>query len=194
MKQSEYIKGAKNITHIPSELPIVLFMGRSNVGKSSLINSLTNRKNLAHTSGMPGKTMLLNFYLINNNFYIVDAPGYGYARRSKSMQDEFVVMIEEMLIKHPKIVGVVLVIDFKIGPTEDDLNTYEFLKSLNLNIIMVATKKDKISKSKQLSHENKLRKQLNNPTNLFVVSNLYKENIENVKNIILKGVKEYESS
>lgn len=194
MKQSEYIKGAKNITHIPSELPIVLFMGRSNVGKSSLINSLTNRKNLAHTSGMPGKTMLLNFYLINNNFYIVDAPGYGYARRSKSMQDEFVVMIEEMLIKHPKIVGVVLVIDFKIGPTEADLNTYEFLKSLNLNIIMVATKKDKISKSKQLSHENKLRKQLNNPTNLFVVSNLYKENIENVKNIILKGVKEYESS
>ena len=194
MKQSEYIKGATKISQIPDELPIILFLGRSNVGKSSLINSLTNRKNLAHTSGIPGKTLLLNFYLINKSYYFVDAPGYGYAKRSKKMQDEFIVMIEEILMKHPKIIKVILVIDFKIGPTKDDLSTYEFLKSLNLDIIMVATKKDKINKSKQLSHENKLRKSLDNPDNLYVISNLYKDNIESLQNIIAEGVEKYESS
>src|SRR5690554_7523422 len=99
MKQAAYIKGAVKITDIPDEKPIILFLGRSNVGKSSLINSLTNRKNLAHTSGTPGKTMLLNFYLINNEFYLVDAPGYGYARRSKKMLDDFIIMIEDILLK-----------------------------------------------------------------------------------------------
>lgn len=141
MKQAAYIKGAVKITDIPDEKPIILFLGRSNVGKSSLINSLTNRKNLAHTSGTPGKTMLLNFYLINNDFYLVDAPGYGYARRSKKMLDDFIIMIEDILLKHPKIISVMLVFDFKIGLTEADLDTYEFLKSLNVNIILVATKK-----------------------------------------------------
>jgi|SRR5690554_6169439 len=192
MKQAAYIKGAVKITDIPDEKPIILFLGRSNVGKSSLINSLTNRKNLAHTSGTPGKTMLLNFYLINNEFYLVDAPGYGYARRSKKMLDDFIIMIEDILLKHPKIISVMLVFDFKIGLTEADLDTYEFLKSLNVNIILVATKKDKISKSKQLSHENKLRKSLNNPSNLFVISNLNKDNIENLRNYIMKEVNAYE--
>jgi len=192
MKQAAYIKGAVKITDIPDEKPIILFLGRSNVGKSSLINSLTNRKNLAHTSGTPGKTMLLNFYLINNDFYLVDAPGYGYARRSKKMLDDFIIMIEDILLKHPKIISVMLVFDFKIGLTEADLDTYEFLKSLNVNIILVATKKDKISKSKQLSHENKLRKSLNNPSNLFVISNLNKDNIENLRNYIMKEVNAYE--
>ena len=182
MKQAAYIKGAVKITDIPDEKPIILFLGRSNVGKSSLINSLTNRKNLAHTSGTPGKTMLLNFYLINNEFYLVDAPGYGYA----------IIMSEDILLKHPKIISVMLVFDFKIGLTEADLDTYEFLKSLNVNIILVATKKDKISKSKQLSHENKLRKSLNNPSNLFVISNLNKDNIENLRNYIMKEVNAYE--
>lgn len=192
MKESKYVKGAVNITHIPSEDPIVLFMGRSNVGKSSLINSLTNRKKLAHTSGIPGKTIVLNFYQINNEFYIVDAPGYGYAKRSKKMQDEFVIMIEEILVKHPKIVNVVVVIDFKVGPTEIDLETIDFLKSLNINLIIVATKKDRIQKSKQLSHYNKLKQTLNHYDNFFAVSNTTKENVDKVRELILKGVKEYE--
>ena len=108
------------------------------------------------------------------------------------MLDDFIIMIEDILLKHPKIISVMLVFDFKIGLTEADLDTYEFLKSLNVNIILVATKKDKISKSKQLSHENKLRKSLNNPSNLFVISNLNKDNIENLRNYIMKEVNAYE--
>lgn len=191
MKEAKYIKGAVNIAHIPSNMPIVLFMGRSNVGKSSLINALTNRKKLAHTSGVPGKTIVLNFYEINQKFYLVDAPGYGFARRSKKMQDEFVIMIEEMLTKHPKIVSVIVVIDFKVGPTELDIETISFLKSLNLNVIIVATKKDKIQKSKQLSHLNKLKQTLNHNNNFFAVSSVTNENIDQVKELILKGVSEY---
>lgn len=188
MKTANYIKGAVKITDIPSEKPIVLFMGRSNVGKSSLINSLTNRKKLAHTSGIPGKTIVLNFYLINNDFYLVDAPGYGYAKRSKKMQDEFVIMIENMLLEHPNIKSVVVVIDFKVGPTDLDIETINFLDSLNLDIIIVATKKDKISKSKQLSHLNKLKQKLNFYEDFYAVSNTNKENIIEVKDRILKGV------
>jgi len=188
MKTSNYIKGAVKITDIPSEKPIVLFMGRSNVGKSSLINSLTNRKRLAHTSGVPGKTIVLNFYLINDDFYLVDAPGYGYAKRSKKMQDEFVIMIEEILLKHPNIKQVVVVIDFKIGPTSLDIETINFLLSLNLEVLIVATKKDKVSKSKQLSHYNKLKEKLNYYDDFYAVSNINKENINNLKDKILKGV------
>lgn len=194
MKTANYVKGAVKITDIPSEKPIVLLMGRSNVGKSSLINSLTNRKKLAHTSGVPGKTIVLNFYLINNDFYLVDAPGYGYAKRSKKMQNEFVLMIEDMLLKHPNIKSVMVVIDFKVGPTDLDIETINFLYSLNLDIIVVATKKDKIPKSKQLSHYNKLKKTLNNYDKFYAVSNTNKENIDALRNIILKGVYENEQS
>src|SRR5690554_5319473 len=114
MQNAKYIKGATNLSQAPSDLPIFLLLGRSNVGKSSFINSLTNRKNLAKTSGTPGKTIVLNYYLIDENYYLVDAPGYGYARRSKNMQDEFIVMIEDILLRHPKIVSILLLIDFKV--------------------------------------------------------------------------------
>lgn len=194
MKIAEYIKGAKTISQIPSDAPIVLLMGRSNVGKSSLINSLTNRKKLAHTSGNPGKTIILNFYQINNSFYIVDAPGYGYAKRSKSLQDEFIVMIEEMLTKHPKIAYVLLVIDFKVGPTDLDLATYEFLNTLDLEVIVVATKKDKIPKTKQYKQEKIIKESLNNPSKFYAISNVDRENIDLLRNHILEGVKNYESS
>lgn len=194
MKQATYIKGATNIQQIPDQSPIFLLLGRSNVGKSSFINSLTNRKNLARTSQTPGKTIALNFYLINNNFYLVDAPGYGYARRSKSMQDEFVVMIENMLLNHPKIVAVIQLIDFKVGPTQDDLDLYEFLQSLNINVYIIATKKDKVPKTHQFKREKEILQILNNPTNFYSISNVTKENIDKVRNDMIKGVNDYESS
>lgn len=193
MKEAIYIKGASNISQIPDESPIYLLLGRSNVGKSSFINSLTNRKALARTSGTPGKTIALNFYLINNNFYLVDAPGYGYARRSKTMQDQFVTMIENMLLDHPKIVSVLQLIDFKVGPTEDDLDLYNFLKTLHLKVILVATKKDKIAKTRQYKHEKELKQKLGNPMNYYAISNETKENINIIREELLKGVKDYES-
>ena len=194
MKDAMYIKGAANVSQIPSDQPIFLLLGRSNVGKSSFINSLTNRKALARTSGTPGKTIVLNFYLINKVFYLVDAPGYGYARRSKSMKNEFIVMIEDILLNHPKILSILLLIDFKVGPTQDDLDIYEFLQTLDLNIIVIATKKDKIAKTRQYKREKELIQLLGNPKNFYAISNITKDKINEIRTEILSEVEEYETS
>ncbi len=178
IKTAEYIKSLTDIKDEPEALPQILCMGRSNVGKSSFINSLCNRKNLARISNTPGKTLALNFYLLNENFYLVDAPGYGYARRSKSIQDAFIVMIESYLLYAPNLKLVCLLIDFKVGPTRDDIDTYEFLKSLRKDIIVVATKKDKIKKTLQKKQESVIKNILGNPKNFYAISNTTKENIK----------------
>lgn len=190
IKSSEYIKGLVDIKDEPEALPQILMMGRSNVGKSSFINNLTNRKNLARVSNTPGKTLTLNFYLLNNNFYLVDAPGYGYARRSKRMQDEFIVMIENYLLDATHLKLVCLLIDFKIGPTKDDLATYEFLKELNRDIVIIATKKDKINKTHQKKQEKKIREQLDNPKRFYAVSNVTKENVKLICDLFIQVVSE----
>lgn len=194
MKDAVYIKGAANVSQIPSDQPIFLLLGRSNVGKSSFINSLTNRKALARTSGTPGKTIVLNYYLINKAFYLVDAPGYGYARRSKSMKNEFIIMIEDILLNHPKILSILLLIDFKVGPTQDDLDIYEFLQSLDLNIIVIATKKDKIAKTRQYKREKELIQLLGKPKNFYSISNVTKDKINEIRAEILSEVEKYETS
>lgn len=128
-------------------MPEFLLVGRSNVGKSSFINTLINRKNFAHTSSKPGKTQTLNFYLINNKFYFVDVPGYGYASVSKERQKKFGVMIEEYIKARENLKCVFLLIDYRHKPTEDDILMYEFLKFYNLPIKVIATKFDKVKKS-----------------------------------------------
>lgn len=188
MQEAKYIKGSTNVSQAPSDLPIFLLLGRSNVGKSSFINSLTNRKALARTSGTPGKTIALNYYLINDSFYIVDAPGYGYARRSKSTQDEFILMIENILMHHPNIVSVLLLIDFKVGPTKDDLDIYEFLKALNHPLMVIATKKDKINKTKQHKHERLLKEKLFDLNTFYAISNTNKVNIDKVRKDMLERI------
>ena len=129
--------------------PEFLLLGRSNVGKSSFINSIINRKNLARTSSIPGKTQTLNFYLINNEFYLVDAPGYGYASVNKEQQMKFGMMIEEYLQKRAELKRVFLLMDFRHKPTEDDLLMYNFLKYYNIPATIVATKVDKVGASKK---------------------------------------------
>ena len=124
-----------------------LLVGRSNVGKSSFINTLIERKNFARTSAKPGKTQTLNFYLVNNSFYIVDVPGYGFAQVSKDRQKKFGLMIEEYLKNRKNLKRVFLLIDYRHKPTEDYVLMYEFLKYYNLDITVVATKYDKINKS-----------------------------------------------
>ena len=131
------------------ELPEFLLVGRSNVGKSSFINALLSRKSLAHTSSRPGKTQTINFYLVNNNFYLVDVPGYGYAATDKKTQAKFGMMIEEYLEKREELKRVFLLIDFRHKPTEDDLLMYNFLKYYNLPVTVIATKADKVGNSKK---------------------------------------------
>lgn len=129
-----------------------LLIGRSNVGKSSFINSLVNRKNLAKTSSMPGKTQTINFYLINQSFYLVDAPGYGYASVNKKVQAKFGKMIEEYIEKRQSLKRVFMLVDFRHKPSEDDVLMYNYLKYYNKPVTIIATKTDKISKSKRDKH------------------------------------------
>ncbi len=141
-----------------NNLPEFLLVGRSNVGKSSFINTLIERKNFARTSSKPGKTQTLNFYLINELFFLVDVPGYGYAQVSYERQKKFGLMIEEYLKNRPNLKRVFLLIDYRHKPTEDDLLMYNFLKYYNLNITIIATKYDKIGKNGR-EKQNKLLKE-----------------------------------
>ena len=129
--------------------PEFLLVGRSNVGKSSFINSILSRKNLAYTSAKPGKTQTLNFYNVNNSFYLIDVPGYGYASVDKKTQNKFGMMIEEYLAKRTELKRVFMLIDFRHKPTEDDMLMYNFLKYYNLPVTVIATKADKIGGSKK---------------------------------------------
>ena len=129
--------------------PEFLLVGRSNVGKSSFINSVVGRKNIAHTSAKPGKTQTLNFYNVNDTFYLIDVPGYGYAATDKKTQAKFGMMIEEYLEKREELKRVFMLIDFRMKPTEDDLLMYNFLKYYNLPVTVIATKADKVGGSKK---------------------------------------------
>ena len=130
-----------------------LLVGRSNVGKSSFINTLIERKNFARTSSKPGKTQTLNFYLVNGAFYLVDVPGYGYASVSKDTQKKFGLMIEEYLKSRENLKHVFMLVDYRHKPTEDDVLMYEFLKYYNLDITIVATKYDKIGKNGRIKQD-----------------------------------------
>ena len=129
--------------------PEFLLVGRSNVGKSSFINSILSRKNLAYTSARPGKTQTLNFYGVNDSFYLIDVPGYGYAAVDKKTQAKFGMMIEEYLEKRTELKRVFMLIDFRHKPMEDDLLMYNFLKYYNVPVTVVATKADKVTGSKK---------------------------------------------
>jgi len=186
IKEAVYLKSLTDVKDAPEPKPSVLLIGRSNVGKSSFINCLTNRKNLARVSNTPGKTLALNFYLINQSYYLVDAPGYGYARRSKSLKDDFIIMIESFLLNYPSLAFICLLIDFKVGPTEQDIETYQFLRSMQKDVMIIATKKDKIPKTHQFKQEREIKKALSDPISFYAVSNTTKENINHVRDEMLK--------
>lgn len=147
---------AVRTTQYPTDnKPEFLIVGRSNVGKSSFINTLVNRKNLARTSAKPGKTQTLNFYNIDDLCYLVDVPGYGYAAVSNKKQEKFGLMIEEYIMNRPNLKHVFLLVDYRHKPTDNDLIMYDFLKYYNLPVTVVCTKYDKIKKS-QKEKQNKL--------------------------------------
>ncbi len=133
-------------------LPEVAFAGKSNVGKSSLINAMINRKALARTSGSPGKTRTINFYNVEDTLMFVDLPGYGYAKISKSEQRKWGKMIEDYLIKREFLRGIILLIDIRHEPGENDKMMYEWLKHYGHKIIVAATKSDKLKRSQVKKH------------------------------------------
>ena len=145
-----------------------LLVGRSNVGKSSFINTLIERKNFARTSSKPGKTQTLNFYLVNDAFYLVDVPGYGYASVSKDTQKKFGLMIEEYLKSRENLKHVFMLVDYRHKPTEDDVLMYEFLKYYNLDITIVATKYDKVSKNSRIKQDKLIKDKLKFNDNEFI--------------------------
>lgn len=167
-----------------------LLTGRSNVGKSSFINALINRKKLAHISEKPGKTKTLNFYLINNAFYLVDVPGYGYASISKEKRMKFGLMIEEYISKRKELKRVFLLIDFRHKIVEDDLLMYKYLKYYQIPVTIIATKSDKISEPKRKKQLDSLVDDLDLAVgdNLILFSSLTKEGKEEVLDLIQKIV------
>lgn len=144
----EFVTSAVRRSQYPEEkYPEFLLVGRSNVGKSSFINTLVNRKNLARISAIPGKTQTLNFYFINECFYLVDVPGYGFARVSKSLKNKFGLIIEDYLKERNCLKSVFMLVDFRHKPTNDDVLMYDYLKYYDIPVTIVATKCDKVGKN-----------------------------------------------
>jgi GTP-binding protein len=143
---AEFVKSAFEKTHWTTDgLPEIAFLGRSNVGKSSLLNSLVQRKSLARTSNTPGRTQSINFFLINGAFYFVDLPGYGYAKVSKTMRTDWGKMAEEYLSERENLVLAIQLIDVRHEPTELDRQLNAWLVANEIRFVVVATKADKLS-------------------------------------------------
>ena len=140
--------------------PEIAFAGRSNVGKSSLINGLLNRKNLARTSSTPGKTITINFYLVNKEFFFVDLPGYGYAKAARTERAKWGKMIEKYLNNRPNLKSVFLLVDSRIPPTADDQQMFNWIVEAGFEPVVIATKTDKLSKNQTIRSLGIIRKTL----------------------------------
>lgn len=178
---ADILLSATNKSHYPQDdIPEVALAGRSNVGKSSFINTMLSRKNLARTSGKPGKTQLLNFFNIDGKLRFVDVPGYGYARVSKKEREKWGKMIEEYLTSRENLRAVVSLVDLRHEPSADDVQMYEFLKYYEIPVILVATKADKIPRGKWNKHESMIKKKLDfDKTDTFIIfSSVNKTGVE----------------
>lgn len=159
--KAEFVTSAVEPAQYPVDpLPYVALVGKSNVGKSSMINCLTNRNRLAKTSGQPGKTRLVNFYRINDAFYLVDLPGYGFARVSQAEREKWGHMIETFLTSTTNLMGMVQLVDIRHSPTADDITMMDWISHFDMPLIVLATKADKLGKTRIKPQANKLRKEL----------------------------------
>ena len=178
---ADILLSAANKSHYPQDdIPEVALAGRSNVGKSSFINTMLNRKNLARTSGKPGKTQLLNFFNIDDQLRFVDVPGYGYARVSKKEREKWGKMIEEYLTTRKTLKADISLVDLRHEPSADDVQMYEFLKYYEIPVILVATKADKIPRGKWNKHESMIKKKLDfDKSDTFIIfSSVNKAGVE----------------
>ncbi|MDD4776526.1 MAG: ribosome biogenesis GTP-binding protein YihA/YsxC [Syntrophomonas sp.] len=161
MKQAQYVGSYVKAEQLPADgLPEIALVGRSNVGKSSLINRIANRRNLAKSSSTPGKTRTINYYLINGEFYLVDLPGYGFAKVARSEKQRWGRMIESYLQRRPQLQGVIQLVDIRHAPSEQDVQMKDWLRQLQIPLLVVATKADKISRGARLQNLAVVMKQM----------------------------------
>ena len=194
IRSSEIVVSAIRKEQYPAEgLPEIALVGRSNVGKSSATNALLNRRNFARTSQTPGKTRTINFYKINNEFYFVDLPGYGYAKVSKSEKDKWGVIMERYLQDRQELCAIFLLVDIRHEPTNDDVMMYEWIKHFGYNCVVIATKADKISRGQYQKHISIIRKKLHleKDEKVIPLSSSKKTGVEDVWNEIIAQYEEH---
>ena len=187
----ELIISAVRRSQYPEDnLPEFIMLGRSNVGKSSFINTIVNRKNIAHISSKPGKTDTINFYLVDKTFYLVDVPGYGYADTSKDEIRKFGLMVEEYLKKREELKRAFLIVDFRHKPTSDDVMMYNFLKYYRIPTTIVATKADKLSTNERNKSLKVLKETLDIVVgdNLTIFSSVTKEGKEEIIKVLQDNI------
>jgi GTP-binding protein len=161
--EAVFVRGAVDVSGYPQDNRAeIAFIGRSNVGKSSLLNSLVGHKKLARTSNTPGRTQQINFFLINGQFYLVDLPGYGYAKLSKGQREQLQWMIQKYLAQRNELVLSILLIDSRHLPTELDLQTKSWLEQRDKPFLVVLTKSDKLSNNELRNQVNKIKAALGN--------------------------------
>lgn len=181
--KSEFLTSAVKRDQYPEgNLPEVAFIGRSNVGKSSIINSLTNRKGLARVSNTPGRTRLVNFFLINESMYLVDLPGYGYAKVSKTEKENLGKINEEYFTSRTNLNKVVLLLDSRHKPNQDDIIMYRFIRHYDIPCLVVGTKLDKLKRNEIRKNEKIIRETLGMgpEEKILMYSSLTRENREKV--------------
>ena len=189
IKSAEFVTSAvRPSQYPPADMPEVAFAGRSNVGKSSLINTIINRKRLVKTSSTPGYTRLINFFKINSAFLLVDLPGYGYAKVPKTVKKQWGPMIETYLSTRKTLKGVVLIMDIRRIPGPEELQFIDWLEHIGLPVVLILTKADKLSKTKQIKQQLSIAKTLNmDPNGLILFSAKTRQGKDAVWNAI-KGL------
>ncbi len=196
IKQAEFVISASKLGQCPpADRAEFAFIGRSNVGKSSLINMLTNRKSLAKTSSTPGKTQLINHFLINKDWYLVDLPGYGYAKVSKSERDKWQKMINNYLLKRDNLLTVFVLVDSRLEPQKKDLEFINFLGENSVPLQIIFTKTDKQSNKKTMDNVDLFRQKLletwEECPNLLLSSSVNTKGREEILNEIENIINQY---